>query len=75
MQSKEVVGGAMRYQSKMPSVKFKKVAITNQRFNSTAAEQAAFNHVELISRDEISELILKFRITDFELDEFLMSIT
>lgn len=72
---KEVVGGAMRYQSKMPSVKFKKVAITNQRFNSTAAEQAAFNHVELISRDEISELILKFRITDFELDEFLMSIT
>ena len=70
---KEVVGGAMRYQSKMPSVKFKKVAITNQRFNSTAVEQAAFNHVELINRDQISEMILKFRITDFEFDEFLMS--
>ena len=62
----------MRYQSKMPSVKFKKVAITNQRFNSNATEQAAFNHVELIDRAQIEQMLLKYRITDFELDELLI---
>lgn len=71
---KEVVGGAMRYQSRMPNVKFKKVAITNQEFNSTAMEQAAFNQVELITRGQISDLLQKHRITDFELDEFLFCI-
>lgn len=69
---KEVVGGAMRYQSKMPSVKFKKVAITNQQFNATASEQAAFNHVELIDRPQIEQMLQQYRITDFELDEFLI---
>jgi HJR/Mrr/RecB family endonuclease len=69
---KEVVGGAMRYQSKMPSIKFKKVAITNQRFNATASEQAAFNHVELIDRPQIEQMLQQYRITDFELDEFLI---
>ena len=69
---KEVVGGAMRYQSKMPSIKFKKVAITNQRFNATASEQAAFNHVELIERPQIEQMLQQYRITDFELDEFLI---
>lgn len=69
---KEVVGGSMRYQAKMPNVKFKKLAITNQRFNSTASEQAAFNHVELIDRKKIEQLLEKHRITDFELDEFFV---
>jgi HJR/Mrr/RecB family endonuclease len=69
---KEVVGGAMRYQSRMPSVKFKKVAITNQKFNSTATEQATFNHVELIDRPLIERMLQQYRITDFELDEFLI---
>jgi SNF2 family DNA or RNA helicase len=69
---KEVVGGAMRYQSKMPGVKFKKVAITNQRFNATASEQAAFNHVELIDRPLIDRMLQQHRITDFELDESLI---
>ncbi|MEY4732549.1 MAG: hypothetical protein RLZZ464_615 [Pseudomonadota bacterium] len=72
---KEVVGGAMRYQSKMPSVKFKKVAITNQRFNATASEQAALNHVELIDRPQIEQMLQQYRITDFELDEFLIETT
>lgn len=72
---KEVVGGAMRYQSKMPSVKFKKVAITNQRFNATASEQANLNHVELIDRPQIEQLLQQYRITDFDLDEFLIEAT
>ena len=53
-------------------MRFKKLAITNQRFNSTAAEQAALNHVELIDRMQIEKMLLKFRITDFDLDEFLI---
>lgn len=70
---KEVVGGAMRYQAKMPSVKFKKVAITNQKFNSTATEQASTNHVELIDRLKIMQMLEKYRITDFDLDESLIA--
>jgi hypothetical protein len=69
---KEVVGGAMRYQSKMPSVKFKKMAITNQRFNATATEQAAVNHVELLDRLQIEKMLQQYQITDFELDELLI---
>jgi SNF2 family DNA or RNA helicase len=69
---KEVVGGSMRYQSRMPSVRFKKVAITNQRFNSIATEQAAINHVELIDREKIIQFLLEHRITDFDIDEFLI---
>jgi HJR/Mrr/RecB family endonuclease len=69
---KEVVGGAMRYQAKMPSVKFKKIAITNQKFNSNATEQANFNNVELIDRMQIQEMLQKYRITDFELEQFLI---
>lgn len=69
---KEVVAGAMRYQSKMPNVHFKKVAITNQKFNSSGTEQAAFNHVQLIDRTQIAQMLQDYRITDFELDEFLI---
>jgi len=71
---KEVVGGAMRYHSRMPGVKFKKVAMTNQRFNSAATEQAAFNHVELIDRTQIQEMLEKYRITDLDLEEFLINL-
>jgi hypothetical protein len=44
----------------------------NQRFNATASEQAAFNHVELIDRGQIEQMLQYYRITDFELDEFLI---
>lgn len=71
---KEVVGGAMRYHSRMPGVKFKKVAMTNQRFNPAATEQAAFNHVELIDRTQIEKMLEKHRITDLELEEFLINL-
>ena len=71
---KEVVGGAMRYHSRMPGVKFKKVAMTNQRFNAAATEQAAFNHVELIDRTQIQQMLEKYRITDLDLEEFLINL-
>jgi hypothetical protein len=59
----------------MPSVKFKKVALTNQRFNANASEQAAFNHVELIDRTQIELMLQQYRITDFELEQFLIQAT
>jgi hypothetical protein len=37
-----------------------------------ASEQAAFNHVELIDRSQIEQMLQQYRITDFELDEFLI---
>jgi hypothetical protein len=40
------------------------LAMTNQQFNATAAEQAAFNPVELIDRTQIERMLLKCRITD-----------
>jgi len=69
---KEVVAGSNRYQAKMPTIKFKKVAITNQKFNSSAVEQANYNNVELIDRAEIDLLLKKYRISDFELDDLLI---
>ena len=69
---KEVVGGASRYQLNMPGIKFKKLAITNQRFNANAADQAAINHVELIERPQIEDALQQYPITDTELDEFLI---
>lgn len=70
---KEVVGGAMRYQSQMPSIFFKKVAITNQYFNSMAIEQAAVNNVQLIDRGHIEKMLLDLQITDLELEASLIS--
>jgi HJR/Mrr/RecB family endonuclease len=69
---KEVVGGTMRYQARFTSVRFKRLAITNQRFNATAVEQANLNQVELIDREAIQVLLSEHRITDFELDEYLV---
>ena len=70
---KEVVGGAMRYQIRMPNVKFKRMAVTNQRFNAMAIDQAALNHVELMDRPQIEEALLKHAITDLQLDELLVN--
>lgn len=72
---KEVVAGSNRYQAKMPSIRFKKVAITNQRFNSSALEQANYNNVELIDRASINKILLEYGITDLELDEYLIAST
>jgi len=57
----------------MPSIKFKKVAITNQQFNSIAVEQASFNHVDLIDRVQIETMLKKYRLTDYDLEESIFS--
>lgn len=69
---KEVVGGAASYQSRHPGTRFKKMAITNQRFNSVAREQATANQVELFERGDIGALIQSSAMTDLELEEFML---
>ncbi len=54
---KEVVGGAAAYEIKHSGISFKKVAVTNQYFNSTAKEQANLNSVDLIDYNELEELL------------------
>lgn len=66
---KEVVAGAVRYQARMPGVKFRRVAITNSRFNGAATEQALFNQVDLYDRDRLVALLERDPISDMELEE------
>jgi SNF2 family DNA or RNA helicase len=54
---KDVSAGAAAYAAKHPSVTFQKIAVTNQRFNSTAIYQANVNHVKLIDRDNLKEMM------------------
>ncbi len=71
---KEVAAGSPAYQARHPGVLFEKVAITNQRFNSTAVSQANILGVKLIGRSEIVELLDKAKITQSELDEEIFKI-
>ena len=49
--------GSAAYAAKHPGVTFHKVAVTNQRFNSTAVYQANLNHVKLVDRDQLEEMM------------------
>ena len=48
---------------------FQKVAITNQRFNSTAIQQANTLGVKLIGRFELIDLLDKAKLKQLALDE------
>lgn len=69
---KEVSGGAAKYHMMHPSVKFSKVAITNQYFNPSAIEQAKLNHVRIIQRDELIYMLSKHQIMRSEFDDELL---
>ena len=70
---KEVTAGAAKYQARFPGTKFRKVAVTNQRFNGSAVLQAEANHVELVTRTHLEELLGKYLVTNHEFDEALMA--
>jgi SNF2 family DNA or RNA helicase len=76
---KEVAAGSPAYQARHPGVMFQKVAITNQRFNSTAIQQANTLGVKLIGRSELIALLDKVKFKQLALDEeifrFYMSST
>jgi hypothetical protein len=66
---KEVSAGSLAYQARHPGVIFQKVAITNQKFNTTAVHQANILGVKLIGRAELIDLLVKAKLREFVLDE------
>lgn len=70
---KEVTAGAARYQARYSRIRFRRLAITNQKFNSSAIFQAQANHVELVDRSGIEEMMGANPISNHELDQALIS--
>jgi SNF2 family DNA or RNA helicase len=71
---KEVTAGAARYQARFKGTRFRRVAVTNQRFTTGAREQALANQVELIVRPQLEELLGANPITNHELEGALLEL-
>ncbi len=69
----EVALGAARYQARYPSVRFTRVAVTNQRFTAGALEQAAANQIEVVVRAQLEVWLGANPITNHEFDEAVLS--
>lgn len=69
---KEVSAGAAKYQARYAGTRFRKVAVTNQSFTKGAISQAQVNHVELVTRNSLAELLGSNPITNYEFDDALM---
>jgi HJR/Mrr/RecB family endonuclease len=70
---KEIVVGEKIYSLQFPGVSFKKIALTNREFTSSARAQAKILGVELISRQQLANLLQDYRITMTEVERFLGS--
>ncbi|PXW22304.1 SNF2-related protein [Paraburkholderia caballeronis] len=68
---KEVTAGAAIYQARFRRTRFTKIAVTNQQFTSGAVEQAKANHVELVTRPQLEELLARHPVSNHEFDEAL----
>lgn len=66
---KEVSGGAAKYQRQFAGTRFSRVAVTNQRFNSTAREQAVHNKVQLVERQQLEEMLARHPIHNHEFED------
>lgn len=71
---KEVFAGATKYQTRYKNTRFSRIAITNQRFTTGAREQATLNRVRLIEREELTGLMKKYPVTNYDLDEVLQEV-
>lgn len=72
---KEVTAGAARYQARFSGTKLRRLAVTNQRFTRAAVIQAEANHVELVTRSRLEELIGAHPVSNYEFDEALYDFT
>jgi HJR/Mrr/RecB family endonuclease len=70
---KEVAAGAARYQNTYSGTRFRRICVTNRRFNTGAHDQAGANRVQLIERDGLERLLAQYPLTVEELDDELMS--
>ena len=69
---KEVTAGAARYQARFAGTRFRRLAVTNQGFTSGAIVQAEANHVELVTRARLEELLGRHPMTNHEFDGALL---
>lgn len=69
---KEVTAGAARYQARFAGTRLWRVAVTNQRFTTGAAEHANANHVELVTRSRLLDYLTDHPITNLEFDDALV---
>lgn len=70
---KDVSAGVASYAQRYAGVKFAMVAVTNQRFNNTARQQAQVLGVELIEGEDLEVLIAQHPMKRGELERFLLS--
>ncbi len=68
---RDVSAGALAYMAKYPEIHFRRVAVTNQRFNDQATTQAGLHEVELIEREGLVALLNQ---TPVQLHEFRLAI-
>jgi HJR/Mrr/RecB family endonuclease len=54
---KEVAGGAAWYEEQYPTARFRKLCVTNQKFNTYAHDKARANNVELVERATLAQLL------------------
>lgn len=66
---KEVSTGAALYQARFAGTKFRRLAVTNQRFTSGAREHAEANRVTLVERARLEELLAKHPIHTHEFED------
>ena len=66
---KEVTTGAARYQAQFAGSKFRRLAVTNQRFTSGARVHAEANRVSLVERTQLEELLAKHPVHNHEFDD------
>ena len=66
---KEVTAGAARYQRQFAGTRFRKVAVTNQRFNRGAREQAEANAVRLFERLDLEDLLGRHPLHNHEFED------
>jgi hypothetical protein len=59
---RDVVGGTAVYEEQFPAVRFRRIGITNQTFNTRAHERARINGVELIEQPQLATLIARHPI-------------
>ena len=69
---KEVAAGAARYQIRFRGTRFKKVAVTNQGFTSGAITQAEANHVHLVTRQQLEQMLGAHPTSNHEFDNELL---
>lgn len=68
---KEVSAGSHAYEIKHNGIKFNKLAVTNQRFNSNAHCQAQSCNVGLLEAEDLARLLQKYPIKHSDLFQFI----